>query len=186
MAEHLLEQGIEVVLVGGLAVEIYSENAYLTKDIDMVNSGHQSTAQLSKAMEGLGFCKKGRIYSNPSTDYVVEFPPAPLSVGDELISEHTRVAVGNKFIPILNVGDVVKDRLAAFIHWQDNSSLIQAVAIILKHECSPSKYQAFCEREGDTGHYRLLRDLYVEARQHPIRSMTDLEPILTALLIAQL
>lgn len=37
IAEHLYSHGIEVVLVGGLAVEIYTENLYLTKDIDMVN-----------------------------------------------------------------------------------------------------------------------------------------------------
>lgn len=40
VANHLEKYGIEVVLVGGLAVEFYSENIYLTKDIDMVNSNY--------------------------------------------------------------------------------------------------------------------------------------------------
>ena len=52
-AEHLLQQGIEVVLVGGLAVEIYTENLYLTKDIDMVNTNYQKPKVMHKAMEAL-------------------------------------------------------------------------------------------------------------------------------------
>ena len=35
VANHLSAHNIDVVLVGGLAVEIYSHNLYLTKDIDM-------------------------------------------------------------------------------------------------------------------------------------------------------
>lgn len=38
VAQHLRQRGVDVVLVGGLAVEIYAENLYLTKDIDMVNT----------------------------------------------------------------------------------------------------------------------------------------------------
>ncbi|NHN37080.1 hypothetical protein G8764_07235 [Pseudomaricurvus alcaniphilus] len=40
IANHLADQGIDVVLVGGLAVEIYSLNLYFTKDIDMVNTNY--------------------------------------------------------------------------------------------------------------------------------------------------
>lgn len=43
IAEHLQGLGIDVVLVGGLAVEIYTENIYLTKDIDMVNTNYASS-----------------------------------------------------------------------------------------------------------------------------------------------
>ena len=40
ITSHLAEHGIEVVLVGGLAVEIYTENLYLTNDIDPVNTNY--------------------------------------------------------------------------------------------------------------------------------------------------
>ena len=35
---HLREQEIEVILSGGAAVGIYSRGAYISKDIDLVNT----------------------------------------------------------------------------------------------------------------------------------------------------
>ena len=86
IADHLQNLGIEVVLVGGLAVEIYTDNLYLTKDIDMVNTNYQPAARMHAAMAELGFRKQGRVYVNDTTAISVEFPAGPLSVGDECIT----------------------------------------------------------------------------------------------------
>jgi hypothetical protein len=137
VAEHLQTHGVDVVLVGGLAVEIYTENLYLTKDIDMVNTNYLKPSQLHKVMGELGFRKKGRIYVNDTTDITVEFPSGPLAVGCNLIKSTTLIQVAQGAIPILHVIDVVKDRIAAFIHWQDKQSLIQAMGIMLKHNIKP-------------------------------------------------
>ena len=155
--EHLNEAGIEVVLVGGLAVEIYTENLYLTKDIDIVNVNYQKPAVLKKEMSVLGFHKRGRIFVNDTTDICVEFPTAPLSVGDDLITETTTFKIGDKTIPILKVNDIVKDRLAAFIHWKDNQSLVQAVAIMVKHKLYPIAFESFCLKEGNLNNFELLQ-----------------------------
>ena len=93
VAETLAQHGIQAVLVGGLAVEIYSENLYLTKDIDMVNTSYHPPAAINQAMGEIGFTKKGRVYVNDTTDICVEFPSAPLAVGEELIQETTKVQV---------------------------------------------------------------------------------------------
>lgn len=68
VAEHLAHKGIEVVIVGGLAVEIYTENFYLTKDIDMIERSYQRPAVMHTAMAELGFEKEGRVYSHPTTE----------------------------------------------------------------------------------------------------------------------
>ncbi len=68
VANHLNQHDIKVVLVGGLAVEIYSENLYLTKDIDMVNTSYDSAGPLKQAMSELGFEKQGRVFINDSTE----------------------------------------------------------------------------------------------------------------------
>ncbi|MGL6162424.1 hypothetical protein [Microbulbifer sp.] len=186
VAEHLHNQGIEVVLVGGLAVEIYSENLYLTKDIDMVNTSYQTPAQLRDAMAQLGFTKQGRVFANASTDITVEFPPAPLSVGNELIEHTTTAELPAGRIPILRAEDVVKDRLAAFIHWQDTQSLVQATAVLLKHSLAPETFKAFCEREGSNTHYQKLLHLYQCGKVHPQITMAQLEADLAKLLLNDL
>ncbi len=144
LAEYLQHHDIEVVLVGGLAVEIYTENLYLTKDIDMVNINYKKPSYLHKVMGELGFRKHGRIYINESTEITVEFPPGPLAVGNNFIKNTTVVNTGKGSIPILYVRDVVIDRLAAYIHWQDRQSLIQATAIMLKHGILPAEVKSFC------------------------------------------
>jgi len=186
IAEHLQLHGIEVVLVGGLAVEIYTENLYLTKDIDMVNTNYQPPKQIHAAMAELGFHKQGRVYVNNTSDISVEFPSAPLSVGDELIKSTTHAVVANKSIPILKVEDVVKDRLAAFIHWKDQQSLIQATAILIKHHLKPATFKKFCIKEGSRENYQLLEQLHQQASDKQINSMEDLETMLTQILIQNL
>lgn len=183
VAEHLQQHGVEVTLVGGLAVEIYTENLYLTKDIDMVNTNYQKPQVLHQAMAGLGFYKQGRIYANDTTDITVEFPPGPLAVGDELIKETTAARVGNMLIPILRIEDVVKDRLAAFIHWHDNQSLVQAIAIMLKHQLNPGAFQAFCDREGTSDNYQLMAQFFQCAEDKQLVTMAQLEAELTQLLL---
>lgn len=73
VATHLARHDIQVVLVGGLAVEIYTLNRYLTGDIDMVNTSINSPAALKKAMAEIGFQKQGRVFENPTTNITVEF-----------------------------------------------------------------------------------------------------------------
>src|SRR6187402_1436589 len=89
LAKHLQHHGVSVVLVGGLAVEIYTENLYLTKDIDMVNTNYKKPSALHKVMAELGFYKQGRIYVNDTTDITVEFPSGPLAVGNKPITSTT-------------------------------------------------------------------------------------------------
>lgn len=186
VAEHLLQHGIEVVLVGGLAVEIYTANLYLTKDIDMVNTNYKKPALLHKAMVEIGFRKQGRIYVNDTTEITIEFPPGPLSVGDDFITRTTVAKVAEGNIPILLVEDVVKDRLAAFMHWKDLQSLVQAVAILLKHKLKPDAFKEFCTRENNESDYELMQTFHRHAKDLGNRSMTSLESLLTKLLLAEL
>ncbi len=182
ISKHLQASNIQAVLVGGLAVEIYTENLYLTKDINLVNIGYDKPQVLRQAMAEIGFRKSGRVFVNETTPISVEFPSAPLSIGDRLISDTTTAQIGEVSIPILKVTDVVMDRLSAFVHWHDKQSLVQAVAICLKHKLSPAGFDEFFEYEASNDHKQLFTRFLGLALKRGICSMDDLEDCLLELL----
>ena len=93
------------------------------------------------------------------------------------------VQVGDANIPILRVEDVVKDRLAAFIHWRDNQSLIQAVAVMLNHRLSAQRFNTFCLREGAAAQTELLLRFYQRAKRKRLVTMQQLETELATMLL---
>ena len=175
VAQHLKHKDIRVVLVGGLAVDIYTENQYLTNDIDMVDISYQKPAVLRAAMLELGFTKQGRVYRNSSTDIVVEFPSAPLAIGDELIKEQTNIETEFGEIPILFAVDVIKDRLAAYLHWKDQQSLIQALCIMLCHKIAPKEIKAFYENETSEEAFEKLQNMHSTLKRKKLSEMPDIE-----------
>jgi hypothetical protein len=180
VADHLKQRGITVVLVGGLAVEIYSENLYLTKDIDLIDISYQEPAVLSQAMAEIGFSKQGRVYVNETTEICVEFPSAPLSIGEQLITETTVFESNAGEIPILFAKDVIKDRLAAYFHWQDKPSLVQAVAVMIKHPIAVDELKSFCQNESKEGEFNLIQQLLHSAKQQELSEMADIEKLVVS------
>ncbi len=186
VAGHLQQHDIRVILVGGLAVEIYSENIYLTNDIDLVNTSYHPPAAINQAMSEIGFFKRGRVYVNDTTDICVEFPSAPLSVGDELIEETTIIEVDAGNMPILLARDVIKDRLAAYFHWNDKPSLVQALAVMSKHAIDTAELQAFCQSEGKADEFAIIEQLRRSLDKQALSSMEDIETFIIRQTIEQL
>ena len=79
--------GIDVTLVGGTCVSIYSNNLYQSDDLDFVDRSYTPIKHLKTAMTELGFSPVGRYYEHPKCPFLVEFPPGPLSVGDEPVRQ---------------------------------------------------------------------------------------------------
>ena len=83
IASHLAMEGIDVTLVGGTCVSIYSDNFYQSDDLDFVDRSYAPSKKLKGAMSDIGFVPIGRYYEHPDSPFVVEFPLGPLSVGDD-------------------------------------------------------------------------------------------------------
>ena len=186
VANHLNGHGIRVVLVGGLAVEIYSENIYLTNDIDMVDISYRKPAELRDAMAEIGFVKPGRVFVNETTDIAVEFPSPPITVGDETIIETTTAQTPAGEIPILKVADVIKDRLAAYFHWKDRPSLVQALAVLVKFPEELAGIESFCRNEDSPETVSLIRNLFDSATSRNVDSMTEIEKLVVELTLHDL
>jgi len=87
VVSHLKKMGIPVVLSGGAVVSIYSHARYVSKDLDLVNIYSHRVGEIKNAMASMGFREEGRYYRHPDSEFFIEFPPGPLSVGTEPIRE---------------------------------------------------------------------------------------------------
>jgi hypothetical protein len=130
---HLLKRGITVILSGGAAVSIYSNNQYVSADIDLVDVNFAKRNKIIAAMEEIGFSEKNRYFIHPDTKHIVEFPPGPLAVGDEPVMSIKEVKFSTGILRVISPTDCVKDRLAAYYYWKDQQSLTQAL-LVAKHQ----------------------------------------------------
>ena len=186
VAKHLKNNDVQIVLVGGLAVEAYTENLYLTKDIDMVDMGYEKPEHLKSLMAEIGFHKQGRIFINNTTDITIEFPTAPLYVGDELITELSTYTHNNVHIPILKAEDVIKDRLSAFLHWRDNPSLAQAITLLLAKKIKLSTFKKFVINESSIEKWAMIDEIYNQAVKNKFKTMIEVEEIIYQAALKQL
>lgn len=158
--------GIRAVLSGGAVVSIYTNNEYESSDLDFISS--ESTSKIAAAIAPLGFRRKGRMFSHPSTPLFVEFPAGPLAIGDELIRDtevaERRTPAGT--IRLLTPTQCVMDRLAAYFHWNDRQSLDQAVMVASSQQISLAKLDAWAKREGASDKLRKFKQ-ELAARKRP-------------------
>jgi hypothetical protein len=131
---HLRSKGIEVVLSGGAVVAIYSHQRYVSKDLDLVNIFARRFDDLRNAMQEIGFHEQGRHFSHPDTQFIIEFPPGPLTIGSEPVGQIIDLEYDTGTLRLISPSDCVKDRLAAYYHWGDRQCLIQAIWVAQIHE----------------------------------------------------
>jgi len=127
--DTLQNQNIRVVLSGGSAVSFYSGNKYVSKDLDLINMSFSRRSKIKSTMEEIEFQEKGRYFVHSETQFFVEFPEGPASVGDEPVKEISEFALSTGTLRILSPTDCVKDRLCAFYFWNDQQGLAQAVLV---------------------------------------------------------
>ena len=154
---QLRRKGIDAVLSGGAAVAIYTSGRYVTHDIDLVNRHRVSHALIKAVMLDLGFSQQGRHFLHPETHYIVEFPPGPLSVGDEEIEKIEEVTFETGTLRVISPTDSVKDRLAWFYHFGDRQCLLQAVMITRQHQVDIDNVGKWSKSEGKSKEFKVFQ-----------------------------
>jgi len=155
---RLRQAGIEVILSGGAAVGIYSDNKYISKDIDLVNAQFAKRKQIEEAMSEIGFLPVGRHFEHPDSDHIVEFPPGPLSIGRSSVNEIYELIFETGILRVISPTDCVKDRLAHYFHWGDQQCLKQAILVANNHEVSLSELEEWSRNEGKLSEFNGVRD----------------------------
>lgn len=137
VSQTLEQAGIIATLSGGGAVSIYTENRYLSEDLDFVTVA--LVDELKQALETIGFEHVGRprlsVFEHPDTKWYLEFPPAPLSFGGMYVdpSDCQLIDVGLGKLRIITPTQSIMDRLIAAAAWTEPQSLEQAL-LVAEHQ----------------------------------------------------
>jgi len=133
VSEALERAGIPAVLSGGGAVSQYSDNEYMTTDLDFITVA--SNKVIAPVVAELGFTSVGKDFHHRDSRFFVEFPAGPLSFGDRYVgsSETTTLNTPHGSLRIITPTQCVLDRLAWLVHGKDPQSRDQAI-MVAKHQ----------------------------------------------------
>lgn len=155
---HLRMNGIPCVLSGGACVTIYSENRYQSYDLDFIEQEYTPREKLRVVLSGLGFSEEHRYFRHEDTDYFIEFPAGPLSVGSEPVKKIDEMTFDTGTLTLLSPTDCVKDRLAAYYHWDDLQALDQAKMVARNYEIDLAEIRRWSEVEKQLEKFERIKD----------------------------
>lgn len=157
VCEALKKIGIEAILSGGAVVSIYTNNKYESFDLDFVSIADRK--KIKSAMLSLGFKQdQSRHFIHPHSKYFVEFPGAAMMIGDQPIKEFSEIKLPQGTLKLLTPTDSVKDRLAAYYHWNDRQALNQAIWIAQEHPVKMGEIKSWSEKEGMSSKFKDFLD----------------------------
>ena len=98
VSQALQSAGVDAVLGGGGAVTQYSDNEYMTTDLDFVTI--ERNKRITPILAEFGFKPRGREYAHPKSRFFVEFPPGPLSFGDRYVDNNEATFLETQYGPM--------------------------------------------------------------------------------------
>lgn len=132
LTEKLRAHGVQPILVGGAAVELYTFQNYTTHDVDLVLTKRNVAGKL---LETLNFEKAvgARHWIHEGLELAVEIPDDRLAGNPDYLLE---VEVDEFSVFVIGIEDLIVDRLNAFVHWKSISDYEQALKMYLLHQDS--------------------------------------------------
>ena len=113
LTDRLAEDGIEPILVGGAALELYTAGGYATGDVDLALP---RVPEVDRAFAELGFRTQGRFWVREDLDLYFE-APAPAGLPGET-APRTEVEVEGLRVVVIGIEDLLLDRVRAAVHLQ--------------------------------------------------------------------
>ncbi len=112
------------IVVGGSAVDFYTEGIYPSHDIDLVSN----RKIIGEILENVfNFKPSGRHWINEQTGLSVEIPDSRLA-GDK--DKVTVVRIENLKVYVIGIEDLIIDRINACVHWKSQTDCDQAMFMI--------------------------------------------------------
>lgn len=129
LTEALKSVGIQPILVGGKAVELYTRGRFTTYDIDLVLPNREKAG---KILEDLGFEKRlgDRHWYHSDLDYAIEIPDHLLAGSMDKVNE---VEIEGTPIYVIGFEDLIADRIRACYFWKSLRDCEQAENLLTVH-----------------------------------------------------
>lgn len=158
----LRDNHIEVVLSGGAVVVIYKVRGNMSRwTLTSYNARFAEFRDIEQTMERLGFTRIGRHFVHPATQYYVEFPPGPLTVGERKIAALSELHLDTGILRLLSPTDCVLDRLAHYYHWGDRQALTQAELVASRHQVDLDEVIEWSRSEGKLDKFHEIKNRLV-------------------------
>jgi len=157
VCSKLGENGIETVLSGGSCVQIYSQGKYTSDDIDLIDRFNGGHTLIKKVMFDMGFKEHNRYFVHEETELFIEFPRGPLGVGDAPVIDIATLEESTGILKLLTPTDCIKDRLAAYYHWDDPQSLEQAVWVAEQNEFDLASIEQWSQKEQEMDKFNIFK-----------------------------
>lgn len=157
ICDYLDKCGKEVVLTGGSCVSIYSNERYVTMDLDFVERIDSRRKELAACLSKIGFYEHDRYFMHTETDFFLDFPAGPLAVGEEPMKEIFVMNTDCGQLRIISPTECVKDRLAAFYYWNDRQCLDQALFVVLDYEVDLKEVERWSLKEDQEEKFRVFQ-----------------------------
>ncbi len=152
VSQALEDADITATLSGGGAVTLYSENEYLSKDLDFVTAASHKV--LSDAISHLGFTESSntRQFEHPLSEWYVEFPPSPLGFGDLILEQEDIPLLTTKHgqLRVITPTLSVMDRLSACWYHNDYQCWDQAIMVAKNQSIDWEKIYKWTTNEGQS------------------------------------
>jgi len=159
ISDYLRKNGIETVLSGGACVTIYTDNKYLSYDLDFVLTVYVNRKKIRRVLEKIEFYEEGRFFKHKDTQYFIDFLSPPLSIGEEPVKVISSIRKGSMVLKLLSPTDCVKDRLAAYYHWNDKPSLDQAILVSKDNKVDLKEIERWSINEEMTIKFKIFKSM---------------------------
>ncbi len=119
--------GKRPIIVGGEALEIYTQGSYTTGDIDL----KAPKEILERVLGGLNFKKVGRLWINEGLDIYIDWLGESLDEGIEAEERVVKIELSKGLrLDLISIEDLIIDRLNAYKWWADQDSKMWAETLL--------------------------------------------------------
>ena len=96
---------------------------------------------------------------------MVEFPPGPLAIGDQLIKQSGIKKTSTGTIKLLTPTQCIMDRLASFYFWNDLQGLDQALMVALRQKIDLNEIEQWSEQEKENKKFEIFKEKFLKLKK---------------------